>query len=287
MQYEEVWYQSDDGLKLFARDYPNPAAKLTLLCLHGLSRNAADFHDLACDLQGEFRIVSADQRGRGRSQWDANPANYTPIRYVRDMNELIKRLELRNVVLVGTSMGGLMSMIMAILDPLPLRGVVLNDIGPEVDPVGLARILSYVGKQQPALWSWADVAERVENDNRIAFPNYRKEDWDRWARRNYGESESGEFLPLFDPAIGPPLVAAMANAPPDPWPVFEGLKQMPVLLIRGALSDVLEAGCAQEMARRHGDLRLLTVPDVGHAPMLDEPGVVPQIREFLAQITGS
>lgn len=281
MTCEDIRYDSDDGLKLYARDYPRADSELTLLCLHGLTRNSADFHDLACALQPEYRIVSADQRGRGRSEWDSDSANYTPLRYVTDMFTLIDRLKLKDIVLVGTSMGGLMAMIMTAGNPELFRGVVLNDIGPVVGAKGLERIKSYVGKVKPAR-TWEEAADQAAEINGAAFPHYTPQDWDRWARRTYAENAAGELELLYDPAIAEPIAASDANAvPPDPWPLFEGLKKMPVLVFRGENSDILEEDCAVEMQRRHPGLKLRTVRGVGHAPMLDEPGVIPWLREFL------
>lgn len=284
MTYRDVWCRSDDGLKLYARDYANAAAPLTLLCLHGLSRNSADFGDLATELQGEYRVVAVDQRGRGRSEWDENSDNYRPTRYVSDMFTLIERLALEELVLVGTSMGGIMAMMMASAQPGRFRGVVLNDIGPVVSGQGLARIMGTVG-QAPPVKTWEDAIDQAQALNGIAFPNYRREEWARWVRRTYAENAAGEPRLLYDPAIAEPLRASGGNAvPPDAWPMFEAMGDMPVLALRGALSDILDETCFVEMQQRHPRLTPVTVPEVGHAPMLDEPGVVDHIRAFLGRI---
>jgi pimeloyl-ACP methyl ester carboxylesterase len=123
-RYEDVWYQSSDGLKLYARDYPNASARATVLCMHGLTRNSADFAELADALQANYRVIAVDQRGRGRSAWDPNPANYNPLVYVRDMYTLLDGLGLQQVIAIGTSMGGIMSMIMSALQPARFRAVV-------------------------------------------------------------------------------------------------------------------------------------------------------------------
>ena len=284
MTYRDVWHQSDDGLKLYARDYGSAAAPLTLLCMHGLSRNSADFGDLATALQGEYRIVAVDQRGRGRSAWDADSANYTPARYVADMSALIERLALERLVLVGTSMGGIMAMMMAAAQPGLFRGVVLNDIGPVVSGQGLARIMGTVGKAPPVR-TWDEAIDQAKALNGLAFPHYRREDWARWVRRTYAEDAAGEPRLLYDPAIAEPMRASGSNAaPPDAWPLFEALRDLPVLALRGALSDILDEACFAEMQRLHPQLTPVTVPEVGHAPMLDEPGVVDHIRAFLGRI---
>ena len=284
MVYADVWYSSDDGLNLYARDYPNDGARLTLLCMHGLSRNSADFADLAAALNDEYRVIAVDQRGRGRSQWDGNTANYTPVRYVADMFTLIESLALRNVVLIGTSMGGIMAMLMMAMRGESFRGVVLNDIGPVLAEEGRERIMAIVGKAPPVR-TWDEALQQAEAYNGAAFPGYRRADWERWARRTYAVNAAGEPELLYDPAIAEPLAAASGNAaPPDTWPLFDALGKVPVLAIRGALSDVLDEACFAEMQRRHPGLTPLTVADVGHAPMLDEPGVVAQLRAFLGAI---
>ena len=284
MTYQDVWYQSDDDLKLYARDYPNPDAPLTLLCMHGLSRNSADFGDLAAELQGEYRIVAVDQRGRGQSEWDGNSANYTPFRYVSDMATLIDQLALKDVVLVGTSMGGMMAMVMVAGNPGGFRGVVLNDIGPVVSQQGLARIMGTVGKVAPVK-TWDDAIDQAQALNGDAFPNYGRDDWARWVQRTYAENAAGEPQLLYDPAIAEPLRASESSAaPPDTWPLFEAVRSVPVLALRGALSDILDEACFSEMQQRHPHLTPVTVPEVGHAPMLDEPGVVDHIRAFLRRI---
>lgn len=284
MTYRDVWYRGDDGLKLYARDYANEAAPLTLLCLHGLSRNSADFGDLATELQGEYRVVAVDQRGRGRSEWDGNSDNYRPTRYVSDMSTLIERLALEELVLVGTSMGGIMAMMMASAQPGRFRGVVLNDIGPVVSGQGLARIMGTVG-QAPPVKTWDDAIDQAEALNGMAFPNYRRADWARWVRRTYAENADGEPRLLYDPAIAEPLRSSGSNAvPPDAWPMFEAMRDVPVLALRGALSDILDEACLAEMQQRHPLLTPVTVAEVGHAPMLDEPGVVDHIRAFLERI---
>ena len=284
MTYRDVWYRSDDGLKLYARDYPNKAAPLTLLCLHGLSRNSADFGDFGAELQDEYRVVAVDQRGRGRSEWDGNSANYTPTRYVSDMFTLIERLALEELVLVGTSMGGIMAMMMVAAQPDRFRGAVLNDIGPVVSRPGLARTMGTVGKAPPVK-TWDDAIDQTEALNGAAFPSYRREDWARWVRRTYAENAAGEPQLLYDPAIADPLRASESNAaPPDAWPLFDAMRGVPVLALRGALSDILDEACFAEMQQRHPRLTPVTVPEVGHAPMLDEPGVVDHIRAFLGRI---
>ena len=279
--YREIRYASEDGLDLYARDYRNDAARLTLLCMHGLTRNSADFEQLAAELACDYRILVPDQRGRGQSQWDSNPGNYTPARYVDDMFILIALLGLRRIVAIGTSMGGLMAMMMAARRPELFRGVVLNDIGPEISPAGLARIKRYVGKAD-SVRAWDEAADEAAKANAVAFPGYGREDWARWARRTYAENAAGELQLLYDPAIAKPFSRPGDNAaPPAAWALFDGLRHLPLLAFRGALSDILNEDCCGRMQRRHPGMKLVTLPGVGHAPMLDEPGAIGHLKSFL------
>jgi pimeloyl-ACP methyl ester carboxylesterase len=290
--YKDIWYQSSDDLKLYARDYPrdyprdyeNDEAALTLLCMPGLTRNAADFEDLCIALQGTHRVIAVDQRGRGKSQWDKDASHYQPATYVQDMFTLLDELQLDTVGLVGTSLGGLMAMLMNAMQPGRFAGVILNDIGPVVNQVGLDRIKGYVGKAAPVT-TWAQAIGQTRQTNGAAFPLMQAADWERFTRRIYGEDDSGVPRLLYDPAIAQPIAASEDSAvPPDLWPVFETLAGTPTLVIRGELSDILSPDCVAEMKRRKPDMQVFEVADVGHAPVLDEPGLVPAIKAFLAAI---
>jgi len=252
--------------------------------MHGLTRNSADFAELCEALNDDFRLIAADQRGRGRSQYDANPVRYHPGTYVQDMFTLLAHLGLRQVIAIGTSMGGLMAMMMAALRPGCLRAAVLNDVGPEVDPRGLARIKSYVGKTKaPA--SWSEAADLSSQINGVAFPDYTEADWMAFAHRTFSEDADGRPYPAYDPAIAQPINAAQeAAVPPDLWPAFAALHSVPTLVVRGARSDILSPDCVQAMRARKPDLQVIEVPDRGHAPMLNEPVALKAIRSFLGAV---
>jgi pimeloyl-ACP methyl ester carboxylesterase len=285
--YVDHWYESEDGLKLYARDYRGPAdsALLPVLCMHGLTRNSADFAWIAAHLAQTRRVISVDQRGRGLSQYDLNPDNYTPATYVQDMFKLLDELDLPQVVAIGTSMGGLMSMIMANMQPQRFAAAVINDIGPELDPRGLNRIKNYVGKSRP-INSWDDAVAQTREINEVAFPKYSDEEWLRFTRGLYRE-ENGVPVLAHDPAIARPMLDDDANAvPPDLWPLFEGMAALPILVVRGALSDLLATDCVARMHQLSPTLRAVEVPDRGHAPMLDEPVAVAAVEEFLAAVDG-
>lgn len=278
MQTNEIFYQSDDGLTLYAREFsgPTPDAPV-VLCLPGLTRNHRDFADLATALSATHRVICPDQRGRGQSARDPDPSHYHPERYVRDMQQLIAHLALSHVALIGTSLGGLMSMMMAAADPARVTAIVINDIGPVVDPAGLARIAGYVGKSEPVR-HWHDAARRAKAINGDAFPDYTDADWQRMARELFREQDGVPVLD-YDPAIS--LAFQKTIAATDLWPLFDKLRALPMLLIRGETSDILSSATADEMQRRAPLLQRIEVPQRGHAPSLGEPAARAAILQFI------
>ena len=288
-RYADLRYQSSDGLALYARDYrgqEHPDSKPVVLCLHGLTRNSADFEDLAAHLAEDFRVLVPEQRGRGQSQWDPVPDNYQPNTYVADTLGLLDQLDIQQVIIVGTSMGGLMAMIMAATARDRIAGIVLNDIGPEVDPRGLQRIQGYVGRTAPVT-SWQEAAATVQALNSIAFPDYEETDWMRMARQLYFENSHGVPELAYDPAISKPISAdTSAAVPPNLWPLFEGLSGIPTLALRGALSDILSADCFAEMQKRVPSINAIEIPGRGHAPALNEPDALAAIDRFIEELLG-
>jgi pimeloyl-ACP methyl ester carboxylesterase len=285
--YKDVWYQSGDDLRLYARDYPCRDNTIeqpqTLLCMHGLTRNSADFAGLADHLCQRYRVLSVDQRGRGRSEYDSVVANYTPLTYVQDMFTLLDQLDLAEVILVGTSLGGLMSFLMSAMQPQRIRAMIINDIGPEVDPRGLERIKSYVGKSTPVA-NWDDAVARAREIAEVAFPDFSDEQWLDFTRGIYRE-EDGVFTLDYDPAISQPLDDDDSGVvPPDLWGVFEAIKSIPMLLVRGESSDILAGSCVDEMRSRKADLQVAQIPRRGHAPTLTEPASIAAIDVFLRQL---
>jgi pimeloyl-ACP methyl ester carboxylesterase len=281
-EFADLWYHSADSLRLYARDYAGPGLDAPVaLCMHGLTRNSADFAGLAPHLAQHYRVLVADQRGRGRSDYDPDPANYQPGTYVQDMFALLDSQGIQQALLVGTSMGGLMAMLMAAMQPARFSGIVLNDIGPKVDPVGLERIKRYVGKSRPVA-DWHEAAAQIRDINADAFPDFTEEDWLAFARALYREVDGVPVL-AYDPAIAQPMAASDDNAvPPDLWPVFESIRSLPILVIRGTNSDILATGCVAEMQRRKPDLVSAEIPLRGHAPTLDESESRRAIDSFIA-----
>jgi pimeloyl-ACP methyl ester carboxylesterase len=285
-KYVDYWYKSGDGLRLYARDYAcrdtdnsNPAI---ILCMHGLTRNSADFGGLADHLCERYRVLSVDQRGRGRSDYDSVIANYTPLTYVQDMFTLLDAVQVEQVILIGTSMGGLMSLLMSAMQPQRIRGVILNDIGPELDPRGLARIKGYVGKSKPVT-NWDEAVAQARSINEVAFPDFTEQEWLDFTRGAYRE-ENGVPVLAYDPAISQPLDDEDSGVvPPDLWAVFEGVTAIPMLVVRGAQSDILAPGCVADMRERKPDLLVAEIPHRGHAPTLTEPASLVAIDAFLGE----
>jgi pimeloyl-ACP methyl ester carboxylesterase len=286
--YSDVWYQSRDGLKLYARDYAGPAnaAVPPVLCMHGLTRNSADFEVIAEHLAGQRRVIVVDQRGRGRSEYDSNSANYNPLTYVEDMFTLLDHLAIDQVILLGTSLGGLMSMLMGSMQPQRFPAIIINDIGPELQAEGIARIKAFVGRGKP-ITSWDEAVAATREINGLAFPHYSDADWLAFARRLYVEQDGVPVL-AHDPRIAEPMNTPGDDpAAMDLWPVFDSLHGIPMLVIRGSITDLLSPECARRMAEEHPDLTLAEVPGVGHAPMLDEPAAMAAIDDFLARVDGA
>ena len=282
--YSDVTFPSaDKRLTLYARDYGQPfEGAPAVLCLHGLTRNSADFEWIAAHLSDRYRVLVADMRGRGRSEWDPVPANYNPGVYVQDVLGLLDQLGIAKTVIIGTSMGGLMAMVMGLMARDRMRAVVINDVGPDIEAAGLARIASYTGKTQPPA-TWADAARTAQFINEVAFPDYGPDDWMAFARRLFRD-EGGVPVPAYDPGIAAGLKpqSDAPVAPPDLWPMWDALEGLPILAIRGALSDLLSPATLDKMAARHAGMVSVTVPNRGHAPMLDEPEAVSAIDTFLA-----
>ena len=277
----EYWFESQDGLKLFSRVYEGPgAAAPVVLCLHGLTRNSRDFEDLATHLAARYRVIVPDVRGRGLSARDPNSNNYQIPVYLADLQRLLAGLGAARVAIVGTSMGGLMAMVLAATQPALVAGIVLNDVGPEVDPRGLERIRGYVGKSPP-VGDWAGAIAQVRMVYGSAWPGLDDARWEKLARASYRADAHGVPQADSDPRIAEPLKDT-SKAAPDLWPLWGAIAKVPMLAIRGALSDVLSEATLERMGREKRDLRSLTVANRGHVPLLDEPECLAAIDAFLA-----
>jgi len=280
MATAEYWFESHDGLRLFSRVYAGPRADApVVVCLHGLMRNSRDFEDLAPHLAARYRVVVPDVRGRGLSARDPNFGNYQIPIYLADLLLLCAGLGVRRAYIIGTSMGGLMAMVLAVTQPQLVAGIVLNDVGAEVDPQGLERIRGYAGKSPPVR-SWEQAVAQVRSIYGTAWPGLSEERWERIARLSYRANAHGEPEADADPLISEPLRDTSVAAP-NLWPLWGALAKVPILVIRGAQSDILNVATLARMQREKPDLRVLEVANRGHAPMLDEPECLAVIDEFL------
>jgi pimeloyl-ACP methyl ester carboxylesterase len=282
-QGQDFYYRSDDGLQLYCRAFPSNKADSdaapTILCLPGLTRNSRDFIELATHLQDRYRVLAPDLRGRGRSAYDPHWENYQPNSYCADINALLRAQNVRSAIIIGTSLGALLAMLIAMQHPQIIRGIVLNDAGPEVDPAGAKRIAGYVGRQVQVS-SWQDAAAQARNTYAAALPGLTDEQWLSYTRQSYREREDGIPVPDSDPNIG--LLFRSGEATPQTlWPVFAQLQALPILVIRGAMSDILSAATVERMAREKPDLQRITVANRGHAPLLNEPECIAAIDNFL------
>ncbi|NNG23533.1 alpha/beta fold hydrolase [Telluria aromaticivorans] len=286
--FTPISYSSSDGLALYARDYPAAGgpARLPVICIHGLTRNSADFDELAPELAAiGRRVIAVDVRGRGNSARDPNPDNYNPGVYAGDIVKLMDDLGIARAVFVGTSMGGLITMTLAARHLDLIAGAIINDIGPVMSLRGLARIAGYAGRCG-TLASWDEAAAYLRDINACAFPANSDEEWGKWARRAFEQKDDGQLALRYDPNIATAiqtgklrptsLAARMA---------FRRLaRRRPTLLVRGALSDLVEPEQASWMRKAAPELQYAEVPDVGHAPMLTEPAALDAIRQFLATV---
>jgi pimeloyl-ACP methyl ester carboxylesterase len=283
--FADRFWRSADGLQLHARDYPAAAGKALapVICIHGLTRNARDFEDLAPRIAAAGRrALAVDVRGRGGSAWDTNPLGYQPAVYAGDIIALMSALAISRAVFIGTSMGGLITLALASMKSELVAAAVLNDIGPEIGPEGLARITAYTG--QPAeIRDWRGAADYARERNAVAFPHYGPDDWAKMARRLFRDDGSGRPVLDYDPAISAPLKANGAAAPqPNLWPLWTNLAGgRPVLVIRGELSDLLLPETVARMRRTAPKAQFAEAPGVGHAPMLDEPAAREATMGFL------
>ncbi|MDE1466486.1 alpha/beta fold hydrolase [Aurantiacibacter sp. D1-12] len=280
--YREHRYASACGrLQLFARDYGGTGKPLLLM--HGLTRNSADFEPLAEHLAGDYRLIVPDQRGRGLSDYDPDPANYRPDVYAQDMFALLDMLEIAGPGAIGTSMGGLIAMAMNAMKPETFPAIIFNDVGPELAQEGLARIGSYVGGGG-AFADWGEAAKSCAAINGDAFPDFKDADWHAWARRTCRQVPDGGLEFAYDRAIASGFADIGDTPQPDLWPLWQMLGGTPVLVLRGELSDLLTSDVLSRMEDlQAGPFARVVVPQRGHAPLLDEPEALTAIMTFLRE----
>ena len=273
------YFSVRDGLRLHYRDYPGAADKPPLLCLHGLTRNTRDFADFAERYSPRFRVIALDFRGRAESDYDPLPARYSPITYAGDVIELLDHLGIARAIFVGTSLGGLVTMVIAATAPQRIAAAVINDVGPDVDPDGIERILTYVGKDI-RFKSWDEAADAIAANYGGNFERFTHADWVAMAKRNCRE-DNGEIRFDYDMAIAEPFKTAGPAPQVDLWPLFTALGRKPLLVVRGQKSDLLTTQTTDKMRTVAPGMKLAVVPGVGHAPELNEPEAIAALDEFL------
>ena len=285
--FEDRFVTTADGVRLHLRDYPGDGARPPILCLPGLTRNARDYQALAARLAGGWRVLALDFRGRGESGRAEDWASYAPATYLADVRTVLARLEIGRVVGIGTSLGGLVLMMLAAAAPGQLAGLILNDIGPAIEAAGLQRIRGYVGRPSSHP-TWLHAARALAEANGDVYPDWALEDWLAMAKRVHRLTDKGKIVLDYDMRIAEPFKvvgAADGDEPPaDLWPALAALRDVPVAVVRGALSDVLSPATAARMIEALPGAELTTVSRVGHAPTLDEPAAVAAVDRLLARV---
>ena len=282
--YENLYWWSNDGLRLHARDYPGGAeGQPPILCMAGLTRNARDFDALAARLAGRWRLIAIDFRGRGESAYAKDPMSYVPLTYVQDVEALLTELGIGRYVAFGTSLGGIVTMLMAGPSRGRMAAALLNDVGPEIDAQGLSRIRGYVGKAS-VFPTWMHAARCVAENNGDVYPDWGIEDWLAMAKRLYRLNSSGRIVLDYDLKIAEPFRVPGNEAGPDMWQGLASLRDVPTLIVRGGRSDLLSAATAERMVASLDHAELVTVPGVGHAPTLSEAMLHDPIDRLLARV---
>jgi pimeloyl-ACP methyl ester carboxylesterase len=281
----ESTVHASDGVGLHVSVFGEPTGRTAVLCLPGLTRNSRDFADMAAALSARRQVVTVDFRGRGRSGNDPTGASYLPQVYADDMFAVLDAVGIERALLIGTSLGGAVSMVMAASRPGRVAGIVLNDVGPQLDPRGVARIQSYAGKLPP-ISTWDDAVAQARKIGEVALPGLSDAEWLAVAHQQYREDEDGTVGADHDPKVAAGMDAVDPARLPDSWQVFDRLAGIPILVIRGELSDLLAAPTVAEMVRRRPDTRTLVVANRGHCPTLNEPECRRAIGDFLDFVDG-
>lgn len=282
-EYEDRYWTSSDALRLHFRYFDGDSSLPPIICLPGLTRNARDFEDLAARLAGKWRVLCPEMRGRGDSDYAKDAMTYQPLQYLQDMEALLAQEGIDRFVSIGTSLGGLLTMLLAIGNPARIAGAVLNDVGPEVSPEGLERIRGYVG-QGRNFETWMHAARALQESSGDVYPDWEIADWLRYAKRIMVLGSGGRIAFDYDMKIAEPFEAPQGATPQaDMWPMFDALATRPLLVLRGETSDILAPETAAKMASRPG-VELVTLPRIGHAPTLDEDESVAAIERLLARV---
>ncbi|APE28227.1 alpha/beta fold hydrolase [Aurantiacibacter gangjinensis] len=283
--FTDGYWQSDDGLRLHYRDYAGRDDRPPILCIPGLTRNARDFEPVAEAFAGEWRVICVDLRGRGESDYAKDSASYTPTQYVQDIIALLDQAQLDRVVALGTSLGGIVTMLLSMSHADRLAGAIINDIGPHIDDAGLSRIMDYVG-QGRSYPTWMHAAWAMKESSADIYPDYQTADWLGFAKKVMCVSGSGRITLDYDMKIAEPFAAPPPQPSVDMWAALKSLEGRPLLALRGELSDILSDVTFHRMEREVEGLETVTVPGVGHAPTLEEPVALEAIARLLGKVSG-
>ena len=284
--WSDGYWQSSDGLRLHYRDYAGDASRPPILCIPGLTRNARDFEGVADRLAGDWRLICVDLRGRGDSAYARDPMTYQPVTYLEDLEALIAGLKLDRFILFGTSLGGLMTMLLSMRGGGRIAAALLNDIGPVIETGGLDYIRSYVGK--PQNWpTWLHAARFLREAQRDRYPDWDLDQWLVFAKRLCKLTPGGRVVFDYDMRIAEPFRSPGGESGFDLWSAFAGLAGIPCLVLRGELSDLLSEATVARMIAENPTMEAATVPRVGHAPTLDEPEAIEAIDRLLERVRQS
>jgi pimeloyl-ACP methyl ester carboxylesterase len=284
--WEDRWWTSADGLRLHYRDYAGGDGRPPILCLPGLTRNARDFEGVADRLRGDWRLICVELRGRGQSDYAKDPMTYLPPVYWQDVEALIAELGLERFILFGTSLGGLITMLLAMADSRRIAAALLNDIGPALETKGLDHIRSYVGRSQ-AWPTWLHAARAICEMQRDRYPDWDIAQWLVYAKRLCKLNAGGRIVFDYDMRIAEPFRAPGGDTGFDLWTAFAGLKGVPSLVVHGELSDLLSRETVERMLAENPAMEAATIPRIGHAPTLDEPEAQAAIDRLLGRVRSS
>jgi len=281
--WSDGYWWSNDGLRLHYRDYAGSPERPPIICIPGLTRNARDFEAVAERLAGDWRLICVDLRGRGESAYAKDPMSYVPLTYLHDMEALVRELGLTRFLLFGTSLGGIITMLLAMSDNSRIAGSLLNDVGPELDPAGLERIRAYVGRSQS--WpTWLHAGRHFRDVQREIYPEWDLDRWTAHAKRLCKVGANGRIVFDYDMRIAEPIRLPGGSAGFDLWPAFAALGPVPTLALRGERSDLLAPATLERMKAEKPDLDAVTIANVGHAPALDESEAVAAIDRLLSKV---
>jgi pimeloyl-ACP methyl ester carboxylesterase len=283
MAWSDGYWSSSDGLRLHYRDYAGDPSRPPIVCIPGLTRNARDFEGVAERLSGRWRLLCVELRGRGQSEYARDAMSYVPLTYLDDMEAFLAQLHLDRFIAFGTSLGGLLTMLLAMRGKERMAGALINDIGPVLETGGLDKIRSYVGRSQN--WpTWIHAARFIADAQRDRYPDWSLDQWLVYAKRLCKLAPNGRIVFDYDMRLAEPFRTPGGETGFDPWEAWRAMAGIPTLVLRGALSDLLSEETVRRMAEENPALEAVTVPRVGHAPTLDEPEAIDAIERFLARV---